>query len=72
LDTDVARELLKVNQEIRGIIGDLKNINHEVFSKGFTNNGKRILYCEGLIGDLEFVPDVRKMLRNELGEFSNI
>lgn len=56
VDGEIARDLLKIHQEIRGIVGDLKTINNDVFSKGFT--------------DEDFVPEVRTTLRTELGEFN--
>ena len=69
IDTEVAKELLKVNQEIRGIANDLKAINHDLFAKGFTNEGTIIKSANLTLKD--FVPEVRKSLRKELGAFSN-
>jgi len=57
LDTEVARELNKVNQELRNCFNDLKGINQDAFAKGLTNKN--------------FIPDVRNLLKAELAGLFN-
>lgn len=55
VDTDTARELNKINQELKRLSGDLKKVNLETFSKGLIKP--------------DFVPQIRTALRKELGSF---
>jgi hypothetical protein len=68
VDTEIAKELLKVNQEMRGIINELKSVNKDIFAKGFTNQGN----VKSFFKRVEFVPEIRKSLRKGLANYSNL
>lgn len=53
-DMDQAIELNKINIQMKKLANELKSLNVKQFAKGFS--------------DESFIPDVRKILRKELGK----